>query len=109
MLSASRQMLSASAGSFKRRYRSAFARALGTASSDKVLSSNMLASAEHPQQLRDRIVQLIDDALFERNDSVVGNSDPFRAHLRAALGDVAVADPVRSLQAANPVLAVERI
>src|SRR5262249_7923524 len=106
---ASRQMLSGSAGSLRRRYRSALASALGTASGDRALSSNMRTSAEHPQQLRDRIVELVDDALLERNDGVVGNGDSLGTDVGAALGDVAVPDAVLRLQVARPVLDVNRI
>src|SRR6266853_338837 len=109
MLSASRQVLSASAGSFRRRYRSALASVLGTASGDKVFSSNMLTSAEHSQQLHEWIVQLVDDALFQRNDGVVRNGDAFRTHFRAALRDVAVPNPELTLQVSDAILGVERV
>src|SRR5437867_3992750 len=70
ILSTSRQMLSASPGSFKRRYRSAFASALVTASGEMAFSSNSIGEpplvalgyqlsairlrAEHPEQIDPR-------------------------------------------------------
>src|SRR5690242_11668272 len=43
-------------------------------------------------ELANRVEELVDDALLQRDDGVVGNRDVFRTDLRAALGDVAVAD-----------------
>src|SRR5690242_8888746 len=102
-------MLSASAGSLSRRYRSALASARGTASGDSVFSSNMVTSAKYSQQLRHGIVQLVDDALLERDDGVVGDRDAFRADLRAAFRDIAVADAVHLLQIARPMFLVEGV
>src|SRR5215468_1949585 len=45
--------------------------------------------ATEPDQ---RVVPLVDDALLHRDDRVVGDLDVLRAHLGAALGDVAVPD-----------------
>src|SRR4051794_3623191 len=69
----------------------------------------MLTSAKDAQQLRDRVVQLVDDAFLERNEGVVGNRDPFRADLRAALGDVAVPDSVSLLEISRPMFRVDRV
>src|SRR5690349_15034357 len=101
---ASRQMLSASPGSFKSRYRSALARARGTASGERLFNSNCMATskcrnasirtAEHPEHLRDGVVELIDDALLQRNDRVVGDRDALGAYLGATLRDVAVPNAV---------------
>src|SRR5262245_23598112 len=107
--SASRQMLSASPGSFSRRYRSALASARGTASGERVLRSNMATSTQHSKYLRDRVVQLIDDALFEGNDGVVGDGDAFWTDLRAAFRNVAEADAVCGLQIVCAPFDVERI
>src|SRR6185436_4550755 len=93
----SRQMLSASPGSLSSRYRSAFSSALGIASCVRGFRSNMAASfrwPNHAQQPTDRVVEPVDDPLLHRNDRVVGDGDLLRAHLRAALRDVAVADTV---------------
>src|SRR2546428_3221856 len=73
------------------------------------VDSPPLGGLEYAQQLRDRIVKLIDDTLLQRNNRVVGNRDPFRAHVCAALRDVAVADPVCVLQVARSIFGVERI
>ena len=57
------------------------------------LTAYRLPTPDQPHEFPDGIVVPIDDALLERNDRVVGDGDPFRAHLRAALRDVAVPDP----------------
>src|SRR3954451_6607567 len=41
------------------------------------------------------IIEIIYDAFFQRNDSIISNFNVFRAPLRTALGDVAVADSLR--------------
>src|SRR5579872_6684313 len=50
--------------------------------------------AEQPQQPGQRVVVFVDHAFLQRNDRVVGNRDAFGTDLRAALGDVAVADAI---------------
>src|SRR5688500_10573450 len=62
-------------------------------------------AAELAQQPHDGI-EVVGHALFHRDDAVVGDVDVLGAHLRAALGDVAEADP-RLL--AHEVGAVDRI
>src|SRR5262245_5005708 len=74
-----------------------------------VLSTNILTSSENAEQALHRIVEPIDDALFERDDAIVGDLDLLRANLGAALGDVAVADAVGSAQVGEPVGGVERV
>src|SRR5262245_53039521 len=69
----------------------------------------MISSAQYSKHLRDRVVQVVDDTLLERDDGIVGNGDAFRTHFRAALGDVAVTDAVRVLEIARAPLHVERI
>src|SRR3970040_1265656 len=64
---------------------------------------------KHANQLAHRIVELVDDALLERNDGVIGDGDALRADLRAALGDVAVSDPMGLLQIGDPVFRVDRV
>src|SRR5579864_4974747 len=93
--SASRQMLSASPGSLSSRYRSAFARALGTASSDSVFSSKVMAilnssgfrsrlsTPKSSKQFDDRVVQFIDHPLLERDDGIVGDGNPLGADFGA--------------------------
>ncbi len=44
------------------------------------------------QYLLERVVKFIYQPFFERDDSIVCNCDIFRADVRAALGDIAVAD-----------------
>src|SRR5438045_4088666 len=131
-------MLSASPGSFSRRYRSAFTSAAGTASFDSGFSGYIdpptlpagtpaprLAQSvplalrcslhfvrsrpKHSQQPRERIVEPVDHSLFQRNDRIVGDRDVFRADFRAALGDVAVADAVLLAKLRDAVGRIERI
>src|SRR5712691_10655234 len=47
--------------------------------------------------------------LLERNNGIVGDFDLLRTHLRAALGDVAHADPRARLDQLQPVIAVQRM
>src|SRR5688572_15793692 len=111
MARASRQMLSASAGSLSSRYRSALAMARATVSGERVLSSNSMRTsglrAKHAQELHNRVVQTVDDALFQRDDRVVGNRDALRADLRAAFRDVAIADAMRILELPGAIARVE--
>src|SRR6266567_9348362 len=71
--------------------------------------SSFFAVFEKPRQLAQRIIELIDDALFQRNDSVIGDRDTLRANFGAALGDVAVTDAVVTLQFLQPVFGVQRV
>src|ERR1700733_13805349 len=52
---------------------------------------------------------IIHDSFLQRNDSVVGNLNVLRAHLRATFRDVAVADAVRLSQLLEPILGIERV
>src|SRR5215472_2454980 len=91
----SRQMLSASAGSFNSRYRSALAIALGIAAFVSCLSWNIshaLFAGEGAPHHDHRIVVVVDDAFFERDDGIVGDVDILRADFSAALRDVAEPD-----------------
>src|SRR5215204_1540890 len=98
----SRQMLSASAGSLRSRYRSACASAAGIAVCERAFRSNiatplgMNSPREHPQEPAHRIVEPIHHALLQGDDRVLGNRNVFRADVRAATGDVAVADAVKA-------------
>src|SRR3954468_5075845 len=74
------------------------------------LNLSMITSrVEDSQQLFDRIVEAIDDALFERNDRVLGNRNVFRADLRAAAGDVTEPDAVLLLERRDAIGGVERV
>src|SRR5471032_1512146 len=55
------------------------------------------------------IIKFVHYALFQRNDSVVGDLNTFRANLRAALRNVAVTDALRIAQFLEPVLRIERM
>src|SRR5438093_5143660 len=57
----------------------------------------------------DRVVRARHHALLERDDRVVGDVDVLRAHIRAALGDVAVAEPVLLTNEFGAIVRVERM
>src|SRR5262245_37117079 len=83
---------------------------LPTASRDSVFNSNCMGSSPNDaEQLGHGIVELIDHALLEWNDGVVGDGDALGAHLGAALGDVAETDPMCLLEIARAVRGVERM
>src|SRR5207248_516771 len=97
--STSRQIDSASPGSFSSRYQSALAVASGIASLEMVFNwcsmtppSSSFPTEDLAQELRQRVVEVVDDALLQRNDRVVRDVDVLGADLGAALGDVAVAE-----------------
>ena len=70
----------------------------------------LLPRSEHElHQLQHRVVELVHHPLLERDDGVVRDRDVFRADLRAALRDVAVADAVLLLQVRHAVRGVERV
>src|SRR5215468_11497721 len=106
-------MLSASAGSFRSRYRSAFSMARGIDSAVIGFKSNMASPlsprAEEPEELPERIVELVRHPFFERDDGVVGDRDGLGTDLRTALRDVAVADAVGVLEIARAALDVQRM
>src|SRR4051812_44688310 len=84
----------------------------GIASADMGFKSNLCmitSRVEDPQQLLDRIVEPIDDALLERNDRVLRNRNVFRAHLRAAAGNVTEADAVLLLERRDAIGGIERV
>ncbi len=66
-------------------------------------------SGQHAKELLDRIVEPVRHPFLQGDDGVVGDVDALRAHRGAALGDVAVADPVIGLQILETVLGVDRI
>src|SRR4029453_2003421 len=95
----SRQIDSASPGSFRYRYSSALAIASGMAAleiglrfSCIVRLLSCLPSANLSKKPRNRIVMVFDYALLQRDDCVVCDVNIFRTDLCAALGDVAEAD-----------------
>src|SRR5579875_865048 len=67
------------------------------------LTEDLLEEHEH------RIVKLIDHALLQRNDRVVGYVNLLRADLGAALGNVAEAQPSVILEELCPVERIERV
>src|SRR5437773_935570 len=69
----------------------------------------LLAGAPFAEQSAERIVELVDDPLLQRDDGVIGDRDVFRTDLRAAFGDVAIADALRLAQLFETVLGVERM
>jgi len=66
-------------------------------------------SSEYLHQPRDRIVKFIDDALFEWNDSIVGDRDMLGANFGAAFCYVAVTDAEIFAQLSDAVFGVERV
>jgi hypothetical protein len=54
--------------------------------------------AKQFQQRPQRIVKLINHALLQRNNRVIGDGDVFGTDFSAALGDVAVANATSLLQ-----------
>src|SRR2546425_4422472 len=71
--------------------------------------SSSWSEPQAPDEGPQRIVELVGDALLERDDGVVGDGDLLGADLRAALRDVAVSDSPRCLQLSPAVLGVERM
>lgn len=69
----------------------------------------MARGTKHPKQLRERIEELIYDALFQRNNGVVGDVDTFRTDFCAAFGNIAEADALRLAQVREPVFGIERM
>src|SRR5439155_1485707 len=66
-------------------------------------------AAHSAQRPTDRVVRARHHALLERDDRVVGDVDVLRAHVRAALGDVAVAEPVLLTNEFGAIVRVERM
>src|SRR5215208_2131518 len=60
-------------------------------------------------ELADRIEELVDHALLERNDRVVGDRDVLRTHLGAAFRDVAIPNPVRLLERRYTIFRIQRM
>src|SRR5262249_1521257 len=106
-------MLSASAGSFRSRYRSAFSMARGIDSAGIGLRSNMASPSrprpEKPEELPKRIVELVRHPFLEWDDGVVGDRDVLGTDLRTALRDVAVTDAEGVLEIARAALDVQRM
>src|SRR3569833_2405152 len=74
-----------------------------------ISSSFRFATREDLHELADRIEELVHNALLQRNDRVIRDRNVLRTHLRASLGDVAVADSVRLTKLRHPVGRVERM
>lgn len=64
---------------------------------------------QNAKQLLQRIIKFVGHSFFERNDSVVRNCNMFRTNFGAAFRDIAIADPVTTLQIAKSILGVERV
>src|SRR5437016_4924327 len=64
---------------------------------------------EHAKKPFHRIVETIHHPFFQGDDGIVGDGDVLRTDLRAALGDVAIADAVRLAQVLHAVLDVQRV
>src|SRR5215468_4188485 len=62
-----------------------------------------------PGEPDDRVVLLRHQPFLEGDDGVVGDVDVLGAHLGAALGDVAVAEPRLGLGQLQPIVGVERV
>src|SRR5439155_7098206 len=60
-----------------------------------ILNSRLALLLQPPPNPAQRIIKIVHDALFQRNDSVVRDLDTFGTNLGATLGNVAVTDPVR--------------
>src|SRR4051794_41679425 len=67
-----------------------------------------VAAADLRAEPGDRVVLAVHHPLLHRDDRVVGDVDALRAHLGAALGDVAHPEPGRVLGELAPVVHVER-
>jgi hypothetical protein len=63
--------------------------------------------AKDPKEPGNGIVQLIDDALLQRDDRIVRDGDAFRTG--AAFRDIAVADPGHVFQLTRAMLRVQQI
>ena len=61
------------------------------------------------QQPAKRIVKLVGHAFLERNDGVICDRDIFRTDLRAAFGDVAVADACFVLDVLQAIACIQRM
>src|SRR5580692_5000261 len=72
------------------------------------LGSALLRS-KGPEKLAQRVEKPVYYALLQRNDGIVGNGDVLRANLGAALGDVAIPDPVLLPQIRHAILGINRI
>ena len=69
----------------------------------------MLLADDFAEQHGQRIVELVDDALLERNDGVVGDVNFLGADFGATFGDVAEADAEIVLEQARAIEGVERM
>src|SRR3989442_15879567 len=72
-------------------------------------SAGVARAREPSPRAPERVVEVVDDALLQGDDRVVGDVDRLGADLGAALGDVAVADAGLVLQVATAGGGVERV
>src|SRR6266571_2232540 len=75
----------------------------------RCLLSGLAGSEDLPAEPEERIVEPIDDPLLQRDDAVVGDTDPLRADLGAAAGDVAQARTELVSDRRDPVGGIERV
>src|SRR5438093_5750158 len=57
----------------------------------------------------ERIIKVVHYAFFQWNNPVIGDLNAFRANLCAALGDVAIADPLAVSQFVSTVFSIQRM
>src|SRR6202030_2224715 len=117
----SRQIDSASPGSFKLRYSSALESAseippfeidlsLSSMRSPSRAGSGLaLLAPELAQEPSERVVEIVHDAFLQGDDRVIRDVDVLRAHFRAAFRDVAQADAELVLEEGSAGDAVERM
>src|SRR3954471_24840991 len=74
-----------------------------------VCSVARATTTDRAAQPGDRVVGAVRHPLLERDDRVVGDVDAFRTYLRAALGDVAVADAGLLAEQLTAVVGVQRV
>src|ERR1700721_262523 len=69
----------------------------------------MLPAHDFAEEHGQRIIELVDDALLQRNDGVVGDVNFFGTDFAAAFGDVAEANAEAILEQAGTIKAVNRM
>src|SRR5438552_10009043 len=82
--------------------------AMTVSTNSRRFTSFALAGHLSPQG-SERVVIRIDNALFQRDNRVIGDRNRFGTNLGAALGDVAEADPAFMAQVIAPICFVERM
>src|SRR6185437_2411321 len=62
---------------------------------------------KNAEQFAQRVEMLVHYAFFQRNDGIIRDPDAFRAHVCAALRDIAVTDAVVAAKVVQAVLSIE--